>query len=433
MLSRFSRIVSSMHYVLWIFPEQAIVQRTASNPFLTALLPVQEQGHPMPGDVNIPAFCEQLVRRISPARGDKWHIGLPLEYFSVVNFSLPQAAEDNLDQAVRYALMRHVPFELGQTYTDYTAQEGNGQLHIAAVVAQKEEVDPILGVFAQARQTVRSLFPSLVRWALVAGDGAYLVHGREHTEIVLQQEGRIPFQLWFRPSEQQGEEDFVRRGRTLLENMPDKPDTLYLGGEQESWSSALQPLLSVFSKTERRDRLPALKPRFLRRQPYTLNMLTAAARQQEQLVTSLRIGAGIFLLLSLLSFPAADLLGSMRYADRIQNKIETVQEQVRELDAIRQENQELRAFFDSLAQIVQASPQSAVILKEMTEVLPKTAWLYSFQFSDGKVSIQGEGESATAVLEALENSPLFENVQFDSPVQKSGSRDRFKIVAQVVM
>ena len=88
MLSRFSRIVSSMHYVLWIFPEQAIVQRTASNPFLTALLPVQEQGHPMPGDVNIPAFCEQLVRRISPARGDKWQTGLPLEYISGVELRL---------------------------------------------------------------------------------------------------------------------------------------------------------------------------------------------------------------------------------------------------------------------------------------------------------------------------------------------------------
>lgn len=422
-----------MHRVLWAFPDRIVVHRTAAGPWMRALLPAQKREYPRPNNVDLANAIRGAVDSTPAGRGDKWHVGLPLEYFTLVNFNLPRAAEENLDQAVKYALMRHVPFELTTTYTDYRLVGNNGQLEIAAVVAQKDNIDPVLEVFAQAGLAVRSIFPGLVFWALASEEGAYLLHAAGQSEVVLSQEGKVPFHIWFRPSAQEDEEVFTSRGATLLENIPDKPDILHIIGAHAEQMPGLNVIKSTFSQAAQVQNPPLLSAKDIRTLPYSLSLLSAAGRQQEKAMRILRFSGCLFLLISLLAFPLADILGSMHYKDRLQQKVASVQDQVRELETIRNENQELVEFFDVLAQKVQAAPRAAIMLKEMTEVMPETAWLYSYHFTKEQVRIQGEGQSATAVLEALENSPMFENVQFDSPVQKSGSRDRFKIVAKVTL
>ncbi len=433
MFTRFTRIITGMHHVVWTFPDQVLVQRIPIASWLRALLPVQTKRYPWPQAMDLPQAISHVVHQIPAGRGDKWHLGLPLEYFTLVNFTLPQAARENLDQAVKYALMRHVPFDHSAIYKDYRLLGGNGDLEIAAVVAQKEEVDPVLQVFTQAGLVLRSMFPSLVFWAMASEDGAYLLHARGQTEIVLSQEGRIPFHLWFRPSAQEEEESFVHRGATLVENIPNRPDVLHIIGPGESELPDMDRLKSLFERTEERNTPPSLPVKLLTGAPYAVSLISAAGKKQEQVLRYLRLGSAIFLFLSLLAFPVADLYGTMRYLDRLESKVQAVQEQVQDLDAIRSENQELVQSLELLGQKVHSQPQAARILRELTEVMPETAWLYVFHLSDERVRIQGEAESATAVLEALENSPMFKEAQFDSPVQKSGSRDRFKIVAKVVV
>lgn len=430
--TRLTRIISGIHHVLWTFPDRIVVYSIAPGPW-RALLPIQENKHPWSQDVGLPHLIQSVVEKTPAGRGDKWHIGLPLEYFTLVNFNLPQAAGENLDQAVKYALMRHVPFELSSTYTDYRVIGSNGQLEIAAVVAQKDMVDPVLQAFSQSGLAIRSMFPSLVFWALGSGDGAYLLHAQDQIEVVVLSQGqKVPFHLWFRPSAQEDEQTFAQRGATLLENIPEKPETLHVIGSDLSELPGLNLFQSVFSRTKHAETPPFVSVKTLTSAPYSLSFLSRAVKKQEKAFRSLRIGGLVFLLLSLFSFPVADLLGTMQYSDRLQTKVDAVQKQVRELETIRSENQELVQFFEVLTQKVQGQPQAASLLKELTEVMPETAWLYTFNFSDQRIRIQGEAESATAVLEALENSHLFENVQFDSPVQKSGSRARFKIMAKVV-
>ncbi|MFW5906374.1 MAG: PilN domain-containing protein, partial [Desulfobia sp.] len=308
----------------------------------------------------------------------------------------------------------------------------NGQLEIAAVVAQKDMVDPILQAFAQSGLAVRSMFPSLVFWALGSGDGVYLWHAQDQTEVVLSQGQKVPFHLWFRPSAQEDEQTFAQRGATLLENIPEKPETLHVIGSDLSELPGLHLFQSVFTRTQQAETPPFLSVKALTSAPYSLSFLSTALKKQEKVFRSLRIGGLVFLLLSVLAFPVADLLGTMHYSDRLQTKVDAVQRQVQELETIRNKNQELVQFFEVLAQKVRGQPRATSLLKELTEVMPETAWLYTFNFSDQRIRIHGEAESATAVLEALENSPLFENVEFDSPVEKSGSRTRFKIMAKVV-
>jgi general secretion pathway protein L len=373
-------MIAGMHHVVWTFSDKVVVQRLAPGPWLRSLFPTHKREYPWPRDLDLSHFLRSVVDKTPAGRGDKWHIGLPLEYFSLVNFSLPQAAGENLDQAVKFALMRHVPFDLSATYTGYRLLDSDAELEIAAVVAQKEMVDPILQALSQTGLTVRSMFPSLVFWALASEDGAYLMHARGQTEIVLSQEGRIPFHLWFRPSAQEDEESFAQRGATLLENLPEKPDTLHVIGSELPDAPGLNLLKSSFAHIRQSDSPPLLSAKSLSMIPYSLSFLSPAVHKQEKAFRILRIAGLAFLLLSLLSLPLADVVGTMRYKDRLQEKVATVHKQVQELEAIRTENQELGQFFEVLAQHMHSQPQSAHILKELTEVMPETAWLYSFLF-----------------------------------------------------
>ncbi|MFO7803036.1 MAG: PilN domain-containing protein [Desulfovermiculus sp.] len=431
MRTRLSRLFTGMHRVLWAFPDRIVVHRTTAAPWLRAVLPVSKQEYPRPGGMGLANDVSSVLHALPCAKGDKWHVGLPLEYFTLVNFNLPLAAQENLAQAVQYALMRHVPFDVASTYTAYRLMGANSQLEIAAVVAQRADVDPVSKVFTNLGLQVQSIFPGLVLWALSCGDGAYLLHAAGQTGLVVSQEGKVPCHLWSSSSIREDEEAFLRRGATLVENIPEKPKTLYVIGPDAEQMPGLNLFSAVFEHTQRMHNPPFVSAKDVNAAPYTRSLLSDADRRQERIGRILRLAACAFVLLSLVAFPLADILGTVGYKSRLQDKLDSVHSQVRELEAIRNQNQELVTFFDVLAQEVQSAPRAGIILKEMSEVVPVTAWLYSYHFSPEEVRIQGQAKSATAVLEALENSVMFADVRFDSPVQKSGEQDRFTIVARV--
>ena len=75
------------------------------------------------------------------------------------------------------------------------------------------------------------------------------------------------------------------------------------------------------------------------------------------------------------------------------------------------------------------------ILKELTEVLPPTVWTWNLKCAGKDVEISGFADSASELIPILDKSPLFEKVEFSSPVTKERERkgttekerERFKI------
>jgi general secretion pathway protein L len=71
------------------------------------------------------------------------------------------------------------------------------------------------------------------------------------------------------------------------------------------------------------------------------------------------------------------------------------------------------------------------VLSELTQRLPEGAWLSFFSQQDQKISLQGETVSTAGLVSFLDESPLFENVMFQSAItrnQKTGF-ERFHITA----
>jgi hypothetical protein len=64
--------------------------------------------------------------------------------------------------------------------------------------------------------------------------------------------------------------------------------------------------------------------------------------------------------------------------------------------------------------------------------LPASAWLGTYSYQDGNVSLSGFADSAAEVQKVLEDSPVFKDVQFTSSLTRDQSgKDRFNLRASI--
>jgi general secretion pathway protein L len=79
-------------------------------------------------------------------------------------------------------------------------------------------------------------------------------------------------------------------------------------------------------------------------------------------------------------------------------------------------------------------PNVSRILAEVTRVMSDETWLVEFQLSAAEVQLAGFSASASDLIGFLEQTPIFRNTAFRSPVTQdpASRRERFHIAARVV-
>jgi len=73
------------------------------------------------------------------------------------------------------------------------------------------------------------------------------------------------------------------------------------------------------------------------------------------------------------------------------------------------------------------------VLGEMATLLPDDTWLNSLEIKQGTIRIQGESDAASQLISLLEESPLFEQTSFTSPVTQNSrtNKERFAISSSI--
>ncbi len=73
------------------------------------------------------------------------------------------------------------------------------------------------------------------------------------------------------------------------------------------------------------------------------------------------------------------------------------------------------------------------ILDELSLILPDDTWLNRLVVRGGKIEIQGESNTATAIIQLVENSNYFRDAQFRSPVTRNNvsNKDKFNVSAKM--
>jgi general secretion pathway protein L len=168
-------------------------------------------------------------------------------------------------------------------------------------------------------------------------------------------------------------------------------------------------------------------PRF----PYSIDLISPEVLRRRRFWFRFEMAAVVFLLLSLLGLPVAVVAGKTRHLQKLEGRLTEVRQQVEKLKGIRKRNRELLERFAVFGRLIQEHTRTVDILKELTEVLPQDTWLRTLSIKERRIYLQGSSSSATTAVKALEDSPLFKEVHFDSPVVKRGGKETFKIVVDL--
>ncbi len=371
----------------------------------------------------------------------------------------PLIVKQNLANVIRYELDRLTPFSSDQAYYDYRViGEDDSRLQIILAAVKAEQLDPYLHALAQKGIRVKRVIVSLS----ALGALSHHVHGGETTAF-----------LDIRPSGYDG--GFID-GNCLRATFA---GNFASAAEQEkagALAEAINPLLDTFtkegkaamvfidSKTGTSPLLPEkihapvrflsatdLNLRFLQQKtvPLTtalggvleslrtryrgLNLLDKGIHQRERTplaLTALLLiglaGLGLFAM-------AASLQIETKKAEAIEQEIAARSAEVKQIGALQKERAALEKEINAIEEFKTTRPMVIDLFKELTLVLPKTAWLARIHVTDATVAIEGYAASATDLLPKLESSRYFKKVEFSSPTFRDArmNADRFAIKMEV--
>ena len=141
--------------------------------------------------------------------------------------------------------------------------------------------------------------------------------------------------------------------------------------------------------------------------------------------------AAVFLLLgAVLVLP---VLFEYQTVNALQKKIDAIEKDAKGVKALQKE---IDAMIDETRQLIaekSAAPAVVDMLNTLSTLMKDDTWLTYAQYSDGHLQIQGESPAASALIGVLEDSELFANARFVSPVtqDKTSGQERFQITVDV--
>ncbi|MGR9086973.1 MAG: PilN domain-containing protein [Gammaproteobacteria bacterium] len=149
-----------------------------------------------------------------------------------------------------------------------------------------------------------------------------------------------------------------------------------------------------------------------------------------QLIYSGLAAAVLLLLTAVIAMP---IWYESEAVDLLREKIGEVEKNARTIKALQSEIdakiQETRA----IVEMKNSTPSILEVLNTLSMLIKDDTWLFYAQYSEGHLQIQGESPSASGLIAVLEDSDLFANAKFASPVTQDTTTglERFQITADV--
>jgi general secretion pathway protein L len=113
----------------------------------------------------------------------------------------------------------------------------------------------------------------------------------------------------------------------------------------------------------------------------------------------------------------------------IEHQITIRKEEVKKVEKVRKEVDALTSETSTIEDFKGARPMALNIIRELTTILPKSAWLSRLRITESTVELEGYASSATELLPLLEASKYFTKAEFASPTFRDArlNSERFSI------
>jgi hypothetical protein len=172
----------------------------------------------------------------------------------------------------------------------------------------------------------------------------------------------------------------------------------------------------------------------IKRRPVSLNFLSRSLRprQRDYYTYAIASLAGtavtLFFITSLLAY-----YKDYAALSRITKRIDEIKSTSSQLVETRRETELLNAKLEFLDAFQRERNRHIAILNEVSVTLPKDAWLTNY-LSDEKdmVELEGYARRSASIIAPFENSNMFREVEFTSPVIVRQGKERFSIKMKVV-
>jgi general secretion pathway protein L len=149
-----------------------------------------------------------------------------------------------------------------------------------------------------------------------------------------------------------------------------------------------------------------------------------------------RLTYGLAIVAAILAVVAVTLPfeAAQRQAAEMTDEFAALHKKTQAVDVLQNELKALRSDESFLVDRKSQSPTLSKLLAETTRILPDETWLVEFRVHGPEVELAGVTQSASALIGLLEQSGLFKDTSFRSPVtpDPGSGRERFNIAAHIV-
>ena len=394
---------------------------------------------------------------------DRTFVSLPRANALLSRLSLPEAAKNDLAQVLEFEIDRLLPLSRDEIYYDTVVREAGGKLDVLVVSVPRRVVAEVLSALEMANVATRCVaispaaifdflrytsqddeehavalvedgpgveFDYVARGTLIA---SHLVRGEEVAapaqvgRLVTQEStaaggspGAVKIYAWRAPGADGGTPALA-------------PDLLASGTELLQRAATALSVPDDFATTATPSLVPAIGAALgaVREGSADVNLLPAEQRRaMEEGAPLLTFLCAAVLLLVTSVWIVSAVVKDHRIASHLHQELSDLEPTMR---AVHRNEEDAKAINEKLRILTQGDRRRiSLVLKELSEVVPKDAYLTTFRFRSGKVELEGFAKSASDLVPMLERSPYFKNAQFTSPVTKvQDNQERFSLATEI--
>jgi len=383
------------------------------------------------------------------------HLCLARQDIILNRLVLPAAATENLRQVLEYEIERVIPLPRDEVFFDYqvrTSGEGEAaRLAVLVVSVPRRLIQLYLDALDGAGMRPKAVgiaasalgdYVAFCRGTLAGPVAMLTATGGGALELATFLDERLVASHVLRDSKRPSPGDLqamVRRDLEAVFQVAETEVEMLEAGADDSSGSDLVALA--------RGRLDAGEEFFDRSQPSLIPAIGAALGAVREGVVGINllpeeqrpgIQEGLFVPIVLLV--AAIVLaflygGSVIVRDEMTRRAlaRRVEELEPQVATVRKQEAEARKLQEKIATLTADADRRMVqFLQELTDRIPTDAYLTTMRYRNGRIEIDGFAGKASELIQILESSPMFRNVQFTSPTTAGqAGQERFSIVLEV--
>ena len=386
-------------------------------------------------------------------------IGLPAEMVIQRVISLPSAAKENLAKALEYELQKYIPLELESIYFRYQILDedrAGRRLKILVAAVKKKDLAPLielrnhLGAGICGAESAATAAINGLKWAAKsisekAYGLAYAAHGALHLGCFREERLQLIRSLDL-------DDDLIYQSEQIFQELgyagttsPESDATaalkVYCRGPDatEDMLERLNKLPNLafshleFSDGSLHDNGPmvgtGLALKGLQRVNLDINLFPEQFRKKPSLIGRyLTLALVVLALITGMAWAVSSFVHPRLASMRVDRELSELSGEIKALGQVQAEITSLQQRIEYLNTLRQDRIDALEFLRELTEILPDTAWLLGLSLADNKVEIQGNASYSTELIPQLEASPLFANARFISTITKGrDGKEVFKI------